>query len=149
MLIFPYDQPKVKLDINQLISSVIESQDSIEPNPVKLEKILESSRPETKTQIKSFLGLIGYYQQFLPNYSKITTPLTDLLKKSLPTKINWGTDQERAFQVLKSFILNSPILKLPNLDQPFVLRYDASDYAIAGVLFAGTRKFIASNCVLL
>src|SRR5260221_981255 len=88
------------------------TEDSIEPNPKKLEKILESSRPETKTQIKSFLGLIGYYQQFLPNYSKVTTPLTDLLKKNLPNKITWGMDQETAFQVLKSFILNSPVLKL-------------------------------------
>src|SRR5260221_6131889 len=110
------------------------TEDSIEPNPKKLEKILESSRPETKTQIKSFLGLIGYYQQFLPHYSNITTPLTDLLEKNLPNKITWGIDQEKAFQTLKTFILNSRVLKLPKLDQPFILRCDPSDYAIAGVL---------------
>jgi phospholipid-translocating ATPase len=109
-------------------------QDMKSPSKQNLEKIFDAARPQTKTQIKSFLGLTGFYQNFVPKYSEITAPLTDLLRKNQPNKVIWGQKQEEAFVKLKSFLLGNPILKLPLWDREFVLRVDASNYAIAGVL---------------
>jgi hypothetical protein len=104
------------------------------PSKDNLEKILNSTRPTNKTQVKSFLGLTGFFQVYVPNYSEITAPLTDLLKKNHPNKVIWGKSQEDSFQKLKAYLLGGPILKLPLWDQEFILRTDASNYAIAGVL---------------
>ena len=118
--------------ISFLGNEVIE--DMKTPSKENLEKILNSTRPVTKTQVKSYLGLTGFFQIYVPNYSELCTPLTDLLEKSLPNKVVWGERQEQAFQRLKTYLLGGPILKLPDLDKEFVLRTDASNYAIAGVL---------------
>ena len=52
-----------------------------------VEKIMATKRPNTKKGIQSFLGLTGYYRSFIPNYSAIATPLTDLIKKGLPNEV--------------------------------------------------------------
>jgi len=109
-------------------------EDSRVPSVTQLNKIMEATRPETKTQIKSFLGLTGFYQNYIPHYSNVCAPLTNLLKKNLPTKIEWGESQEKAFQTLKTKLLEKPILKLPCLDKPFVLRCDASGYGVGAVV---------------
>jgi hypothetical protein len=60
------------------------------------------------TQVRSFLGLAGYYQRFIPNFSKIAKPITVLLKKG--TKYVWSEDYDDAFQTLKKFLTTSPVL---------------------------------------
>ena len=109
-------------------------EDALTPNTTNLEKILNASRPNTKTRVKSFLGLTGFYQNFIPRYSSITAPLTDLLRKNLPDKVRWGDSQESAFVTLKECLLKGPILKLPMLEREFILRTDASDRAVGAVL---------------
>jgi hypothetical protein len=104
------------------------------PNAANLGKILESTRPQTKTQIKSFLGLTGFYQNFIPRYSAIATPLTDLLRKNCPNKIVWGQAQEQSFLTLKDHLISKPILRLPDISKEFTLRTDASDTALGAVL---------------
>ena len=66
-----------------------------------VKKIQEAPRPKTKTQVRSFLGLTGYYRNFIPNYANIAMPLTDLTKKGRPNKIVWDKPQEDSFQNLK------------------------------------------------
>src|SRR6218665_2365700 len=77
----------------------------IQPRSGKIEKIAEAVRPETKKQVRSYLGLVGYYQKFIPNFASIATPLTDLTRKNQPNKVNWGELQESAFQQLKMHLM--------------------------------------------
>ena len=56
----------------------------LSPNPEKLTQIEQTPRPTTKKEVRSFLGLIGYYQKFIPNFSAIACPLTDLTRKGNP-----------------------------------------------------------------
>ena len=62
--------------------------------------------------MQSFLGLAGYYRNFIPDYSTITSPLSDLTKKGYPNKIIWKKEQEEAYNLLKEKVSSYPILKL-------------------------------------
>ncbi|XP_069108215.1 uncharacterized protein, partial [Argopecten irradians] len=116
------------------------------PNPDKVKAILSVPRPETKKQVRSFLGMAGYYQKFIPDFAAISVPLTDLTRKGQPHKIVWGEAQVTAFETLKKVLSSSPILKLPSLEEEFILQTDAFDYGIGAVLLqeeAGDRLPVA------
>ncbi|XP_053407213.1 uncharacterized protein LOC128559482 [Mercenaria mercenaria] len=72
--------------------------------------------------------------KFISNVGAIAVPLTDLTKKGQPNLVEWGESQEKAFQTLKASLMGPPILKLPDLDQTFILRVDASDLGLGSVL---------------
>ena len=99
-----------------------------------MEKILSASRPTTKTQVRSFLGLVGFYRRFVPRFSEIALPLTEATKKSRPKVIEWTTDCARAFEELKQAFCEAPICCLPDLEQRFVLRTDASGTGLGALL---------------
>ncbi|XP_069995401.1 uncharacterized protein [Penaeus vannamei] len=71
----------------------------------KIKKIKDAPRPTTKKQVRSFLGLTGYYRSFVPNFAVLALPLFDLLKKHAPNKIRWGDEQEDAFNSLKKNVV--------------------------------------------
>lgn len=106
----------------------------MKPRPQKVEAISEAKRPETKTQLRSFLGLVGYYRRFIPNFASVACPLSDKTRKGESNKIKWEASQEQAFQTLKKKVTSAPILHLPDLSQPFILRSDASEYGLGAVL---------------
>ena len=97
-------------------------------------KIEGATRPKTKKQVRAFVGLTGYYRDFIPNYAAKAAPLTDLTKKGQPNKVSWEQPQEKAFVTLKRELASEPILHLPDSAKPFVLRTDASDVGIGAVL---------------
>ena len=99
-----------------------------------IKKIREAPRPKTKTQVRSFLGLTGFYRGYIDKYAEIAEPLTDLTKKKSPNVIKWGETQEKAFSILKWLLVAEPILRLPDMTKPFLLRTDASDAGIGAVL---------------
>ena len=107
---------------------------TIEPSPEKVNDIRNSQRPTNKKQVRSFLGLAGYYRKFVPNFSSISAPLSDLTKKGQPSKVRWGPEQENAFQSLINQLTQSPILCLPNFEKEFILQTDASNIGIGAVL---------------
>ena len=74
----------------------------IKPQPDKVRNILAGSRPTTKKQVRSFLGFVGYYRHFIPNFAAIACPITDLMKGKGEKNIAWGEPQERAFGALKN-----------------------------------------------
>ena len=81
--------------------------------------------------------MAGFYRRFIPNFSSIASPLTDLTKKNRPNSItDWQDHHERAFQTLKNRLTSSPFLRLPVFQEgkPFVLRTDASDIGLGAVL---------------
>jgi hypothetical protein len=106
----------------------------MKPKVDKVEMVREAKRPETKKQLRSFLGLVGYYRRFIPNFAAIAVPLTDLTKKREPDRVTWGESQEHSFKTLKALMTSSPILQLPECTKPFVLRTDASNAGLGAVL---------------
>ena len=118
----------------------------VKPKPHKIEAIQNAERPKTKTQLRSFLGLAGYYRKFIPDFAAIACPLTDRTKKGESNKIRWEKPQAESFNTLKSKLACSPILHLPDLERTFILRSDASDRGIGAVLmqeFSGEKFPIA------
>ena len=115
-------------------------------NQQLLDKIQNSERPTTKKEVGSFLGLTGYYRRFIPNYSKVAVPLSDLTKKGQSNKVKWGEAQEKSYQNLKSLLVKPPILQLPDSSKQFILGCDASDKGIAGIIMQQSGE--GSSCSL-
>ncbi|GJW68587.1 putative reverse transcriptase domain-containing protein [Tanacetum coccineum] len=88
--------------------------------------------PESSTEIRSFLGLAGYYRRFIENFSKIAKPLTLLTQKN-KTYV-WGNEQDEAFRILKEKLCNAPVLALPDGPDDFVAYCDASKQGFGCVL---------------
>jgi hypothetical protein len=110
--------------------------EGLKPNDDKIEAILKYPLPESVTQIKSFLGLIGYYRKFIKDFAKITKPFTSCLKKGRKIVIN--EEYLQAFETCKKILTNAPLLQFPDFTKQFILTTDASNFAIGAVLSQGT-----------
>ncbi|GKA51970.1 putative reverse transcriptase domain-containing protein [Tanacetum coccineum] len=95
-------------------------------------KELQDKAPRTPSEVRSFLGLAGYYRRFIEEFSKIVKPLIVLTQKS--KTYDWGEEQENAFQTLKNKLCNAPVLALPDGPEDFVVYYDASGLGLGCVL---------------
>ena len=104
----------------------------IEPVPEKLESIKNMPSPTTPKEVKQFLGLIGYYRKYIPKFSDVARPLTNLTKKDM--QFEWTPECQLTFQFLKYLLLAEPILKYPDPNKPYVLYTDAIKYAWSCVL---------------
>jgi len=105
----------------------------VEPRRQTVKALLEFPRPSNPKQLRSYLGLAGYYRRFIPHFAELAACLTDLLRKG--SKFTWTTQTESAFLDLKSRLASRPILRPPDFDQPFKLAVDASNVAIGANLF--------------
>ena len=94
-----------------------------------LERVQRTPHLTTKKHVRSFLGLVGYYRNNIPAFAEISAPLSDLLKKGKSEQEQWNEVQERAYSLLKEYLLEEPVLKLSDLTKLFVLRTDASGVA--------------------
>ena len=106
--------------------------DGVVVDPAKIEAVLEWQQPKNVTDIRSFLGLAGYYRRFIENFSKIAKPMTELLKNGVP--FVWSAKCEASFQELKSKLTTTPILTLPDIRKDFVVYCDASRQGLGCVL---------------
>jgi hypothetical protein len=98
----------------------------------KIAPILQWKAPQNVKELRSFLGMAGYYRKFIRWYGVISRTLTDLLKKSVPYV--WNSEKESAFQALKQALSSTPVLALPDFAQTFVLETDACSKGIGDVL---------------
>ena len=89
--------------------------DVITPGPDNLENARNTPRPTTKKQIRSFLGLIGYYRDRIPAFADISASIADLLMKGKAEHIQWSKAQEHS--LLKEYLLQEPFLKPPDIEQ--------------------------------
>jgi hypothetical protein len=101
-------------------------------DPSKVKVILEWSRPNNVTEVRSFLGAAQYWRKFIANFSSIAAPLH--VVTSVKQGFQWGGKQQQAFDTLKEKISSASVLALPNLRQPFEIQTDASNYAMGAVL---------------
>ncbi|KYO30369.1 hypothetical protein Y1Q_0017858 [Alligator mississippiensis] len=100
----------------------------------KIEAIKDWPPPQTKKQVRAFLGLAGYYQRFGPGFGEIAAPLHKLTKKSSPDSVVWKQGCQEAFDTLKAALVKQPILKATLQDKPFYVTTDASDVGLGAVL---------------
>lgn len=114
------------------------SKDGMKANPKKVEIIKNYPRPSTVKHIQSFLGLCSYFRRYVRNFSKISRPLTLLLKKEQP--FVWTEAQQNAFDQLKNALAEEVVLAFPIFDDPSALFYvtcDSSDFAMGSCLSQG------------
>ncbi|XP_073041822.1 uncharacterized protein [Primulina eburnea] len=113
------------------------SKEGVSVDPKKVEAITGWPRPKTVTEIRSFLGLAGYYRKFVEGFSSIATPLTKLTQKN--SKFNWSEECEKSFQTLKEKLASTPVLILPTEDKSFIIYSDASKEGLGCVLMQEGR----------
>ena len=100
------------------------SYEGVAVDPSKVEAVLQWESPKSVTEVRSFVGLAGYYRRFIRGFSQIARPLTNLTKKDRP--FVWTEQCEAAFQELKTLLTTAPVLVLPDSSQPFAVYTDAS-----------------------
>ncbi|GKA00924.1 putative reverse transcriptase domain-containing protein [Tanacetum coccineum] len=120
----------------QFLGHVIDSQ-GIHVDPAKIKSIKDWASPKTPTEIRQFLGLVGYYRRFIKGFSKIAKPMTKLTQKKVA--FEWGDKQEAAFQTLKHKLCSAPILALPQGAENFIVYCDASHKGLGAVLMQNEK----------
>ena len=113
------------------------SKDGISVDPSKVEAVSNWARPTTVTEVRSFLGLAGYYRKFVEGFSKIASPLTNLTRKNV--KFQWTDSCERSFMELKQRLVSAPILAIPTGSGGLVVYSDASKCGLGCVLMQNGR----------
>ncbi|GMI77197.1 hypothetical protein HRI_001389000 [Hibiscus trionum] len=113
------------------------SADGIRVDPKKIEAIVEWKQPKSVTEVRSFIGLAGYYRRFVEGFSKLAAPLTQLLQKSV--QFEWTDSRQRAFEKLKEALTQAPILIQPESGKDYVVYSDASYVGLGCVLMQDKR----------
>jgi hypothetical protein len=103
---------------------------SIDPSNVK--DVLSWNTPQNVSDIRSFLGPVGYYRRFIEGFSKISKPMTELLKKS--KTFEWTPRREASFQELKKRLTTAQVLTMPDMEKPFSIYCDAFGHGLGCVL---------------
>jgi len=107
----------------------IVSEDGIEPDPEKVQSVTKWPHRQTSTEVRAFAA---YYRKHIRSFAEIVRPLYDLTKKNV--HFHWGSQQEGAFQALKTAVANAPVLALPTNGGGYVLDKDANNHSMGCVL---------------
>ncbi len=103
----------------------------------KIAAVAQFPQPKTLENVRSFLGITGYYCPFIKNFAARANPLTQLLKKDTP--FHWGSEQESSFKDLKHTLTHATVLVFHNFDDPFIIFTDTSGVGIGAVLMQTDR----------
>lgn len=123
----------------------IVSEKGISIDMEKIRPILDYQAPKTVKDIRRLLGLANFYQKFIKNFSDITAPISDLLKKD-KNKFSWTPEAQQSLELLKEALISPPILANPDFKTEFCIESDASDLAVGAVLTQiqnGQKRIIA------
>lgn len=132
---------KIQLDKSEFLQKSVQylghiiTPNGVKPNPEKIMAIKKFPIPRTQKEIKSFLGLLGYYRRFIRDFAKLTKPMTKCLKKD--SKIIHNKEFINCFRTCQNILTNDPILQYPDFKKPFILTTDASNFALGAVLSQG------------
>jgi len=119
------------MDEVQFLGHVISAQ-GIAVDPAKVDAVVKWESSKLATEIRSFVGLAGYYRRFIEGFSKIVAPLTQVTRKDQP--FAWTDKCEESFQELKRRLTSTPILVIPDVGKPFEVYCDASHLGLDCVL---------------
>jgi hypothetical protein len=108
------------------------SDKGVQPQSRLTEAVQNFATPKNKKEVKRFLGMSGFYRDFIKGFSEIAAPLNRLTRDQ--EVFDWKPDCEAAFQTLKNALLSSPVLAFPNTNSKFLVEVDASKNAVGGVL---------------
>jgi len=106
----------------------------VDVDPSKIQVIRDWPAPTTLTELHSYLGLANFYCRFMFGFSHITWPSSQVTKGGAKEKLFWSESQQKTFTELKHRLCSAPMLTLLDLQQPFEIKIDASNYAIGVVL---------------
>jgi hypothetical protein len=120
----------------QFLGNVLSTK-GIADDPSKVKDFLEWKSPTSVHEVRSFLGLTGYYRRFIPDFSKIVKPITELLKNDV--KFDWSPKCNEAFEQLKVLLTTAPVLAQPDIEKPFDVYCDASGIGLRCVLMQEGR----------
>ena len=106
--------------------------DRLYPRCEKIQDVLEFNQPKSKWEVKSFLAMSGYYAKFVPRFSDIIHPLTELTKKNVT--FHWDEAEENAFSHIKKSLSIEPVLKIVDFNREMYVQTDVSDVGLGGAL---------------
>ena len=106
----------------------------VHPESLKIDAVMSFPIPQTKKQVRAFLGVTGYYRKFIPDFASVAAPLTDLIQKICPDRVVWTPECGSAFLKQKNRLCSDPVLRSPDFTRPFVLQTDASERGVGAVL---------------
>ncbi|XP_036001527.1 alpha-1,3-mannosyl-glycoprotein 2-beta-N-acetylglucosaminyltransferase b isoform X1 [Fundulus heteroclitus] len=109
----------------------------VRPQMDKIEAIQKCPRPRTKKEVRSFLGLAGWYRRFVPHFATLASPLTSLTAKDQKNPVVWSKECEASFNTLKAHLCSSPVLRSPDFSKKFLVQVDASTFGLGAVLAQG------------
>jgi hypothetical protein len=115
-------------------------------DPSKVQEVMDWKAPKSVHQIRSFLGLAGYYRRFILDFSKIAKPMTELLKKGV--KFVWCEACEKAFHTLRQHLTSAPVLVQPDNSKPFEVFCDTSGTVLGCVLMQEGRVIVYASRAL-
>lgn len=113
------------------------SEAGVATDPEKIAAVQQWPVPKSVKDVRSFLGLAGYYRRFVRHFGIIAKPLTEPLKKGVP--FHWTELQSNSFEALKLALSTTPVLPLPDFSKPFCIETDASGVSIGAVLMQGNH----------
>jgi hypothetical protein len=103
-------------------------------DPTKIQVIYDWPSPTTLTELQSFLGLANFYHRFVLGFSHIAWALSQINRGGGTEKFAWGWSQQQAFDDLKQGLCSTPVLSLPDLQHPFEIETNSSDYVVGVIL---------------
>ncbi|XP_047987137.1 uncharacterized protein LOC125226991 [Leguminivora glycinivorella] len=109
--------------------------DGLELDSDKISSILKMPAPSNLKHLLSFIQTCSWYRRFVPNFAKVAEPLTRLTKKN--TEWTWTSEQQTAFETSKKLLVSAPVLAQADDSKPYIIKSDASSYAIGAVLVQG------------
>ena len=112
----------------------------IKPQVQKVHAIESCPLPQTRKQLRSFLGMAGFYHRFIPNFSARAAVLTDRTGSRCPNQVQWTEEAVAAFKDIQKSLSKSPVLHNPNFEEQFMLQTDASERGVGAVLLQGPKE---------